>query len=77
MEVSQHWQRVSNWSSPDDYGAYVEGRLASFNLSLPAQAMEQYKDDDNFASFAAMLTDIAAICPMQVGEGGHIIIQPV
>ena len=49
----------------------MEGRLGSFNVSLPAEAMSTYGAresgrGDYWAAFAAMATDITDICPMMV-----------
>ena len=54
-----------DWSDKNAYEAHVEGRLGSFNNTIPEQAMKKYDSDDNWVSFASMLTDIRRVCPMQ------------
>ena len=55
------------WNDTDAFHARVEGKLGSFNVSLPNEAIELYKADggDNWNAYASMISDIRTVCPLQ------------
>ena len=64
---------TNDWSVDDEYAATVEDRLASFNVTLAPAAMEAYNgtaqgEGGNYAAYAAMLSDIRTVCPLQVNH---------
>ena len=61
---------LMNWSDTNAFQAHVESKLGSFNVSLPAAALDLYESltigsSDNWHKYSTMLTDIRTVCPLQ------------
>ena len=69
MVSTESYDLLPEWNDTDAFGSYVEGRLGSFNVSLPSEAMDFYNettDGDNWKAYASMVSDIRKVCPLQV-----------
>ena len=64
-EVIDSSQDFIDWTNDDSYAAHVEGRLGSFNETIPGQAIDLYNVSDNWQSYASMVSDIRTVCPLQ------------
>ena len=64
-EVIESNQESMDWSDTDKYEAHVEGKLGSFNVTIPGQAMELYNVSDHWQEYASMISDIRTVCPIQ------------
>jgi len=64
-EVIDDSQDFIDWENDDTYAAHVEGKLGSFNETIPGQAIELYNVTDNWQSYASMVSDIRTVCPLQ------------
>ena len=68
---TESYDLLAEWNDTDAFGSYVEGRLGSYNVTLPSEAMEFYNettDGDNWKAYASMVSDIRKVCPLQVGS---------
>ena len=54
-----------DWTDDDKFEAHVEGKLGSFNVTIPGQAMELYNVSDHWQEYASMISDIRTVCPLQ------------
>ena len=64
-EVIDSSQDFIDWTNDDSYAAHVEGRLGSFNETIPGQAIDLCNVSDNWQSYASMVSDIRTVCPLQ------------
>jgi Carboxylesterase family len=59
-----------DWDNSDTFAAHVEGKLGSFNNTIPAQAMATYNYTDgekrnHWLEYATMVSDLRTVCPLQ------------
>ena len=59
-----------DWTNNDAFSAHVEGKLGSFNTTIPAQAMALYNFTEgdvrnHWLEYASMVSDIRTVCPLQ------------
>merc|ERR1712086_747600 len=64
-EVTESNQEFMDWTDDDKFEAHVEGKLGSFNVTIPGQAMELYNVSDHWQEYASMISDIRTVCPLQ------------
>ena len=59
-----------DWTNGDTFASYVEGKLGSFNNTIPAQAMATYnyteaETRNHWLEYATMVSDLRTVCPLQ------------
>jgi carboxylesterase type B len=64
-EVNTETKEFLDWSDSNKYEGHVEGKLGSFNETLPTQVMELYNVSDHWQEYAFMISDIRTVCPVQ------------
>ena len=64
-EVTESNQEFMDWTDDDKFEAHVEGKLGSFNVTIPGQAMELYNVSDHWQEYSSMISDIRTVCPLQ------------
>ena len=64
-KVNTETKEFLDWSDSNKYEGHVEGKLGSFNETLPTQVMELYNVSDHWQEYASMISDIRTVCPLQ------------
>lgn len=54
-----------DWDDTDKFGAKVEEKLGSFNVTIPGKAMDLYNVSDHWQEYSSMVSDIRTVCPLQ------------
>ena len=64
-EVTNDTRDYMDWTDKNKYEAHVEGKLGSFNVTIPGMAMDLYNVSDHWLEYASMVSDIRTVCPVQ------------